>query len=272
MTDVQRILKVAESAALSSAEILVRHFGTAEVHQKSTQNLVTQADYESETRVSEIIAQHFPDHRIMREEGESTGDASAEHLWVVDPLDATNNYAHGIPHYCVSIAYAYRGEVQVGVVLDPSRNELFSAVKGEGAYLNGKRIRVSQPDGLTDCLIATGFFYERGEVVQLTLDSIARLFQRNIRGIRRMGAAALDLTWVACGRMQGFFEYRLAPWDFAAGWLIVNEAGGRCCDETGSALSLRSNGIITASATVFDALTEVVALPHTSESRRDGKG
>jgi myo-inositol-1(or 4)-monophosphatase len=261
MFDAESVLKVAESAARSAGEILVRHFGSAEVHQKSTQNLVTQADYESETRISEIIEQHFPHHRIMREEGESTGDAGDEHLWVVDPLDATNNYAHGIPHYCVSIAYAYRGEVQVGVVLDPSRGELFSAVKGRGAFLNGNKIRVSRPSGLTDCLIATGFFYERGEVVQLTLDSIGRLFQRNIRGIRRMGAAALDLTWVACGRMQGFFEYRLAPWDFAAGWLIVFEAGGRCSDETGSNLSLRSNGIITASATVFDELKDVVARP-----------
>jgi myo-inositol-1(or 4)-monophosphatase len=259
MLDVESVLKVAESAARSSGEILIRHFGTAEVHQKSTHNLVTQADYESETRISEMIEERFADHRIMREEGESTGDADAEHLWVVDPLDATNNYAHGIPHYCVSVGYAYRGEMQVGVVLDPSRMELFSAVKGQGAFLNGNRIRVSEPAGLTDCLIATGFYYERGEVVQLTLDSMGRLFQKNIRGIRRMGAAALDLTWVACGRMQGFFEYRLAPWDFAAGWLIVKEAGGCCSDETGSTLSLRSSGIITASATVFDALKDVVA-------------
>ena len=261
MNDLDSILNVAESAARTSGEILLAHFGTAEVHQKTTQNLVTQADYESETRISELIQQHFPQHRIMREEGESTGDADAEHLWVVDPLDATNNYAHRIPHFCVSIAYAFRGEVQVGVVLDPSRGELFTAVKGQGAFLNGARIQASQPGDLTDCLIATGFFYERGEVVQLTLDSIGRLFRQNIRGIRRMGAAALDLTWVACGRMQGFFEYRLAPWDFAAGWLIVNEAGGRCCDETGAQLSLKSDGIITASPTVFDALKDVVALP-----------
>lgn len=259
--DVDNLLRVAEMAAQSSGDILVRHFGSAEVHQKeSTQNLVTQADYESETKIAEIIQQHFPDHRILREEGQSTGDADAEHLWVIDPLDATNNYAHGIPHYCVSIGYAYRGEMQVAVVWDPSRKECFTAARGHGAYLNGNRICVSQPSGLTDCLIATGFFYERGDVVQLTLDSIGRLFGNNIRGIRRMGAAALDLTWVACGRMQGFYEYRLAPWDFAAGWLIVSEAGGRCSDETGSPLSLRSKGIITASATVFDALKDVVAL------------
>ncbi len=190
--------------------------------------------------ISRIIAEHFPGHVVLGEEMTADGGIDAEHLWIIDPLDGTSNYAHGIPHFCISIGYARQGQRRVGVVYDPVRDEMFTALAGGGSQLNGAPIRVSQPHDLTQCLIATGFFYERGDVMERTLDSLRELFHCNIRCMRRMGAAALDLSWIACGRMQGFFEYHLAPWDYAAGSLIVEEAGGTCSDRAGAPLTLGS--------------------------------
>ena len=257
------ILEVAEQAARAAAQVLLKYFGNAAIHEKeSTQNLVTQADFESEKLIAQMVQQAFPGHVMMQEETEFKGDILAEHLWIVDPLDATNNYAHGIPHFCVSIAYACRGEVQVGVVYDPMRDELFSAVQGAGAKLNGVAIAVSRPDRLQHCIISTGFYYERDLTMERTLDAIRSLFQANIRGIRRMGAAAIDLAWVACGRFQGFFEYKLAPWDYAAGALLVHEAGGVCRDRTGEPLQLSSGSMIASCATIHSEFTRIVVWPH----------
>lgn len=257
------ILDFAKRTATDAGRVLMKRFGTAQIEEKeSTQNLVTQADHESEQLIADCIAAQFsnPTHEIMGEETEFHGSIVAEHLWVVDPLDATNNYAHGIPHFCVSIAYARRGQVLVGAVLDPVRQEMFTAIRGAGAWLNDRPIRVSQPSGLTRSIIATGFYYDRGLTMQQTLNSIEQLFAANIRGLRRMGAAALDLTWTACGRFQGYFEYQLAPWDYAAGALILEEAGGVCRDRHGQPWDLESCSMIAACDTVADALTAIVAL------------
>ena len=253
-----RIRSVAVKAAREAAGILNQRFGSAKVHMKSTQNLVTQADIESEEAITAIILQEFPDHRVLREEGDSTGQPNDENLWVIDPLDATNNYAHGIPHFAVSIAYAKRGEVQVGVVLDPVRDELFSAVACNGARLNERPIHASTRTGLEQSIVATGFYYDRGEMMERTLESVRRLFEKNIRGLRRMGSAALDLSWVACGRFEGFFEYELAPWDYAAGSLLVREAGGICLDRLGSPLRLNAGSVVAACPTVMEPLLEEV--------------
>lgn len=258
MQDLESITRTAHDAANAAGEVLLKYFGDVAIHEKSTQNLVTQADFDSEALIFDMIRKRHSGHAVMREEGESTGTHESEHLWVVDPLDATNNYAHGLPHFCISIAYAYQGKVQVGVVLDPIRKECFAAVRGQGAWLNESPIRVSNAEALTQSLIATGFYYERGEVMLKTLDAIRDLFLENVRGVRRMGAAALDLTWVACGRMEGYFEYRLAPWDFAAGWLIVEEAGGVCLDSAGGPLSLASKGAIAACPGIAKSLCDVV--------------
>ena len=258
MSDYDKVFETGTAAALAGGDVLLKYFGDVSIHEKSTQNLVTQADFDSEALVVKMLSQRHPDHQVMREEGESTGSSSSEHLWIIDPLDGTNNYAHGIPQFCISIAYAYRGRVQVGVVFDPIRNEMFSAIRGQGALLNGQKISVTQTEQLTQSLVATGFFYERGEVMLKTLDAIRDLFLVNVRGVRRMGAAALDLTWVACGRMQGYFEYRLAPWDFAAGWLIVEEAGGVCRNSAGDELALDSKGVIATCPGITEELTEVV--------------
>ena len=206
-------LELATRAAKTAGQRLTELLGKAKVEQKgSTQNLVTQADLEAEEIITSMILDAFPDHKFLREEGESTGGADSDHLWVIDPLDATNNYAHGIPHYAVSVAYYQKGAPIAGVILDPTRDELFSAARGGGAFLNGEPIRVSKHAELSDCIIGTGFYYDRGALMERTLKGVHDLFKRNIRGIRRFGSAAVDLCWVACGRFDGFFEYRLSPW------------------------------------------------------------
>lgn len=254
----EAVVEFAVQTARDAAQVLMKYFGSATIHEKSTQNLVTQADFESEKLVAEAIRRRFPTHGMLGEEGEKSAELDGEHVWVVDPLDGTNNYAHGIPQFCVSIAYAERGVAQVGVVYDPLRDELFVARRGGGATLNGQPIRVSETTELARGIFATGFFYDRGEAMERTLASIGALFRRNIRGIRRMGAAALDLSWVGCGRFQGFFEYKLAPWDFAAAALVVEEAGGICCNRRGEPLRLTDDSCIVACPGVLDALRDTV--------------
>lgn len=255
----QDLLSIAVDAAHQAGQRLMHLYGRAETrHKDSSRNLVTQADLESESLICDKIASKYPDHAFLGEEAHAEGQAQDEHLWIIDPLDATNNYAHGIPHFCVSVAYAHRGEIRLGVVHDPVRQETFTALKGEGARLNGLPIRVTQAENLSDCIIATGFYYDRGVMMERTLASIGALFRSNIRGIRRMGSAALDLAWVAAGRFDAYFEYRLEPWDYAAGQLLVTEAGGRCVDRAGLPLKMESRSILAAAPGVWsDVLDQV---------------
>lgn len=252
------VLHVARRAAVAGGDILLRSFGDVAIRQKQSHNLVTQADLDSEACISEMIGQAFPEHGILREESASTGTLADPHIWIVDPLDGTNNYAHGIPHYSVSIGYARHGQVLVGVVYDPTRGEMYAAIRGTGAWLNDRPIRVSTRPTIRDSIVTTGFYYDRGNMMERTLEAVKRLFTNQVRGIRRTGGAALDLCWVAGGRFDGFFEYQLAPWDYAAGQLIVAEAGGRCADRDGVPLQLDSGSIIAANGHVFDELTSLV--------------
>lgn len=256
----ETILELAKTASLAAAEVLLRYLGAARVSHKEgqTQNLVTQADVEAEAAILAVIRATFPAHDVLLEEGQSTGSATSEHLWIVDPLDGTTNYAHGIPQFCSALAYATRGQVQVGVVYDPMRNELFHATRGGGAYLNGTRIHVSQRSALTEAIVATGFYYDRGAMMQRTLAAIQGLFEQNILGIRRFGGAAIDQCWVACGRFDGFFEYQLSPWDYAAGALIVEEAGGRTSDRSGNPLQIDSGHVLVSNHHLFDGIFQVV--------------
>ena len=241
----QQQLTLARQAAQEAGQRLLELLGKATVHHKGvSHNLVTQADLESEEIIFGRLHDAFPDHRFLREEGESTGTAEDDHLWVIDPLDATNNYAHGIPHFSISIAYAEKGVVKLGVVYDPCRNEFFTALRGQGAFRNDQPIRVSERESLSQSMVGTGFYYDRGRTMTQTLSAIGHLFSLHIHGIRRMGSAAIDLSWVACGRFDAFFEYILAPWDYAAGSLLIHEAGGQCTDRTGAPLTLRSESII----------------------------
>lgn len=253
------ILETAKEAARLAGDCLMKMRGKAAIsHKGMTQNLVTEADLAAEKLITDLIHSRFPDHKLLLEEGQSTGGAEAEHLWIVDPLDATNNFAHNIPHFSVSIAYARAGEVQVGVITDPTRDELFHAVKGRGAFLSDQPVHVTAADRLEECIVGTGFYYDRGAMMKRTLDSIHTLFSRNVRGIRRMGSAAIDIAWVACGRFDGFFEYRLEPWDYSAGMLLVSEAGGRCTDRSGAPLRIDSKSVIVSNGKVHDLIEDAV--------------
>ncbi len=254
----QEILQCAVDAAKAAGEIMVRDFRTVTATEKSRNNLVTETDLKCESEIVSMIRSRYPSHMILAEERHEDTDVLADRLWIIDPLDGTNNYAHGIPHFCVSIAYAERGEVIAGVVLDPMRNELFTATRGGGAFLNGERMSVSGTERVSASIITTGFYYDRGAMMERTLDTIHSLFGANIRGVRRLGSAALDLCWVACGRFDGYFEYRLSPWDFAAGMLLVREAGGRCSDREGMELRLTSKSVVASNGRIHDEFLRIV--------------
>lgn len=224
----KELLEVALQAAHRGGKILKAHLH--EVHArrieaKSEFDFVTNVDHESEAAVVAHLQQHFPDHKILAEEGGASGAASSEVEWIIDPLDGTANYIHGVPNFAVSIAARRRSELLVGVVFDPLRDELFTARKGEGAFLNGKRIHVTTTAHLHDCLIATGFPFRAKELAASYLRMFEAFFGQ-VRDLRRLGTASLDLAYVAAGRFSGYWEYRLNPWDFAAGVLLVQEAGG----------------------------------------------
>jgi len=251
-------LEVACDAAREAGRLVKKMQATMSVSEKSKNNLVTTADLAAEDAIISMIGSHFPAHSFCAEERHESTPRDADNLWVIDPLDGTNNYAHGIPHFCISIAYAQRGEVRAGVVFDPMRDECYTAVKGEGAFLNGKRIAISSCDRLDQAVIATGFAYDRGFTMEKTLEAVHGLFKSNIRGIRRMGSAALDMCWVASGRFDGYFEYLLSTWDYAAGMLIVAEAGGQCSDRAGNPLALSAASIATSNGKIHKEFLDVV--------------
>ena len=254
-------LGLALEAARQAGACILKHYEAPEIRQKASHNLVTEADLEAEEIITGLIHDKFPDHALLAEEGQFDTSLASEHLWLIDPLDGTNNYAHHFSHFCVSIAYANKGEPKIGVVYDPVRDEMFSACRGAGAELNGKPIFTSSAQILQEALVGTGFYYERGFVVDLTLKKIRELFNINIHGIRRTGAAALDLCWVAAGRLDAFFEYVLSPWDFAAASLIIQEAGGRVTDRCGRDLRLDSKGIVASNKFLLESLLAVVHWP-----------
>ncbi len=221
-----RILQTAIRAAREAGGIQKRHLGkTHRIRFKGTINLVTEVDRACEERILRIISREFPDHDILTEETGAHSKGS-EYKWIVDPLDGTTNYAHGYPAFCVSIGIAYKGKLMVGVVYDPTRDELFWGVRGKGARLNGKRIRVSKTARLQRALLATGFAYTVQKKSDNNLNHFG-YFIRNAQAVRRDGAAAIDICYVACGRFDGFWEMELWPWDTAAGVVILREAGGR---------------------------------------------
>ena len=195
-----------------------------EMHYKAPFELVTEADAAVEKYLLEKIQAEFPDHSINAEEsGEQ--DRDSEHKWYIDPIDGTLNYAHGLPIYCVSVAYAYKGELQIGVICNPAMGETYWAAKGQGAYLNGEPIHVSEVDLFRDSLLITGFRQYLIGTPRSNVNNFVRL-SGEVQTIRRLGSAALDLAYVACGRAESFWEIELNPWDVAAGILIVREAGG----------------------------------------------
>lgn len=255
-------LHVAEEAARAAGEILLRHRRQGVVlRSKDVANLVTDADLEAERAIVAVIRRAFPNHAILAEEAHQ-GDVTAEHLWVVDPLDATHNFAHGLPHFAVSIAYYRAGRAVVGVVYNPCNDDWYRATRGGGAFHNGAPVRVSQHSRLDETMLACGFPYDRGALMEATLAAMGDLIRAEIHGIRRMGCASLDLCWVGLGWFAGFFEYRLAPWDFAAGRIFIEEAGGRVTNGLGQPLGLESASVLASNGALHDALLEIVQRHH----------
>jgi myo-inositol-1(or 4)-monophosphatase len=222
---------------------------------KRQNDFVTEVDHAAEAAVIEILRKAYPDHAILAEETGAVG--ASDYTWIIDPLDGTTNFIHGFPQYAVSIALRHRGMITQGVVYDPGRNELFTASKGRGAFLNDRRIRVSKRTQLREALIGTGFPFK--ELAHL--DEFLRIFKavtETASGVRRAGAAALDLAYVAAGRLDGFWETGLAPWDTAAGSLLIFEAGGLVSDYRGEAHYLDSGEVVCGSPKVFAQLLQVV--------------
>lgn len=239
-----------KKALLCSGRILTAKFGKVSWRQKRPADLVTDADLASQNAILGLIRRYFPNDDFRAEE-DAVRDSGAEMTWVIDPLDGTTNYAHGYPASTVSIGVLRRGVPVLGGVYDPSRKELFLAERGHGATLNGRKLRVSATRGVKDSLLITGFpIYGRSESLDKHLARF-KAFLQACHGVRRSGSAALDLAWVAAGRADGFWESNLSPWDVAAGWLLVAEAGGRVTDFAGrpwrwhgalGAQTLASNG------------------------------
>jgi myo-inositol-1(or 4)-monophosphatase len=225
-----------------------------EITYKRPSDLVTEADRRSEALIVERLRSRFPRHGIVSEEGGGQ-KTNSDYCWYVDPLDGTTNYAHGFPIFCVTLGLAYRDEVVAGVVYDPTREELFTAERGSGAYLNQQRIRVSKHAQLSECLVATGFppFARNHE---LNIEFYFR-FTKLTHGVRRAGSAALDLCSVAAGRFDGFWELKLNPWDKAAGSLLVTEAGGRVTDLAGGSFKLLGDAIFASNGLVHDEMRSV---------------
>lgn len=256
--DLGHALRVAIRAADEAGRIQRTHLGGAlEIDTKSSEtDLVTQVDRACEVRIREVIAAAFPDHVVLGEEQGQEGDAACR--WIVDPLDGTLNYAHGFPFFCVSVALEVEGRVEVGVVLDPVRDELFQAVRGRGATVNGRPLSVTTEPTLLNAMLATGFAY-----VKDTQDQNLQVFNRvipEVRAVRRPGAAALDLCYVAAGRLDGFWELKLNAWDVAAGVLFIREAGGTVTGPDGAPYQLGAEALVASNGHLHGRLLALLDL------------
>jgi len=256
------MINVAIKAARAAGAIINRaalDIESVRISQKQVNDYVTEVDQASEQAVIETLLSAYPGHGILAEEsGREYGAKDSEFVWIIDPLDGTTNFIHGFPVYCVSIALAVQGKVEQAVIYDPTRNDLFTATKGRGAYLNDRRLRVSKRTRLQESLISTGFPFRPGDDLQRYLLIMADIMPRTA-GLRRPGAAALDLAYVAAGFTEGFFETGLQPWDVAAGSLLVTEAGGLVGNFTGEANFLDQKECIAASPRIYGQLVPILS-------------
>jgi len=261
------MLNIAVRAARSAGNIIARASGQLDMvqtTQKGTNDFVTNVDKEAEQAIVQILRKSYPDHDIVAEEGGEYGSNNSDYQWVIDPLDGTANFIKGIPHYAVSIALRYRGKLDQAVIFDPLRGEVFTASRGGGAQLNGRRIRVSNANDLGGTILATGFPFKHKH----HLDAYTECFKSMLitaADMRRTGSAALDLAYVAAGRVDGFWEIGLKPWDFAAGELILREAGGLVSDFVGGNNHLKSGNIVAANPKVLAAMLKTMR-PHLTDS------
>ena len=254
-------LATAIESVIRAGDVQLSRFGTdLRVDKKGAIDLVTEIDLQIEREFRAMIAERFPDHVVLGEEFGSSGDrdATPRFCWVFDPVDGTTNYAHGLPIFCSSLALEIDGDIVVGAVYDPTRRELFTAERGQGAWLNGVPLRVSATDELIDSLLVTGFHYgihrDPEELVSLFREFITRC-----RAVRRLGSAALDLCYVAAGRFDGYWESKIQPWDVAGGGLIVAEAGGRVTTVGGDPFRSRAGSVLASNGLIHDRMLDVIA-------------
>jgi myo-inositol-1(or 4)-monophosphatase len=257
------MLNTAIKAARKAATIINRasfDLDRLTVTEKKHNDFVTEVDQAAERAIIEILLGAYPGHAILAEESGASTNLSDENenVWIIDPLDGTTNFIHGFPQYCVSIALQQRGQITQAVVFDPNRNDLFTATKGGGAYLNDKRLRVTKRDKIADALIGTGFPFRDLAALEEYLEMF-KVMTNNCEGLRRPGAAALDLAYVAAGRLDGFFEKGLQPWDMAAGSLLITESGGLVGTFAGESDYLYKNNVIAGTPKVFAQMVGLLA-------------
>jgi myo-inositol-1(or 4)-monophosphatase len=258
------MLNTAIKAARKAGAVIqrgARDLDRLTVTSKGPKDFVSEVDRGAEAAIVETLLEAYPDHGILAEEGTVNSKVkSPDNIWIIDPLDGTTNFLHGLPQYCVSIALQHKGIVTQGVVYDPNRNDLFTATRGAGAYLNDRRLRVSRRTRMDESLVATGFPFRDGSMVEAYLDMMRDMIHKTA-GIRRAGAAALDLAHVAAGWYEGFWEVGLNPWDMAAGSLLVTEAGGLVTDLLGEDQYLQNGSILAAAPKVLPQMLQTLS-PH----------
>jgi len=260
-------LRAAVEAGLKAGGMLQNHFEhPRKIIYKGAVNLVTDHDERSQKIIFESLSSLYPGHDFLSEEDLSR-ERGSDFRWIIDPIDGTTNYAHKLPFFCVSIALEWRGDVVLGIVFDPIREELFSAVAGQGAMCNKRKIHVSGVDDLDKSLLATGFPYDLRESEQNNLDHFAN-FALRAQAVRRCGSAALDLCYLACGRFDGFWEMKLSPWDMAAGVLIVKEAGGRVSDFKGDRFDLFGSELLATNNLIHSQMIAVLRRAETLKTRQ----
>ena len=251
--------QTAIAAAYKAAEILRSRFGNiSRVHKKDAVEIVTEADTEAELEIISAIRSRFPGHSILSEEAglKETGD---DFRWVIDPLDGTVNFAHQVPIFCISIALTYRNEILLGVVLNPVDGQLYTALQGQGTELNGRPIRVSTPAAVSDSLLVTGFPYHIDDFFEQLMTRFGNCLKAS-QAVRRLGSAALDICYVACGRFEGFWEQDLKPWDTAAGYLIASEAGAKVTTFSNQPYRLGDQEILVTNGHIHDEMIGLLKL------------
>jgi len=263
------MVNMALRAGRRAGRIIVRamdRVDTLNIVEKQRNDFVSEVDRDAEAAIIDVLHTAYPDHGILGEE-HGASHAGDDYTWIIDPLDGTTNFLHGIPHFAVSIGLKYKTRLEHAVIIDPVRNEEFSASRGAGAQVNGRRLRVSQRHRLEDALLATGIPFKDVETHLEPYMAMLQSFTRQCRGIRRAGSAALDLAYVAAGRADGFWELGLKPWDMAAGVLLIQEAGGLVSDFFGEERYLDNGNIVAANPKIFKAMLQVIR-PHATPAMR----
>ena len=257
--DLKKICKATVEAAHDGGAVLMKHFRKKlRISEKPGAGLVTNADIESQEKIVKLLKRKFPDYGFLTEEADPVLSENPGR-WIIDPLDGTTNYVHGYPMFCVSIAAEWEGKVSVGVIYHPVLNETYIAIRKQGAFLNKKKIHVSQTKRLDSALLTTGFTYRKEEYFQTEIAAFTNMSKIS-RAIRRPGSAALDLAYTACGVFDGFWEQKLSPWDVAAGYLLVTEAGGKVTDLKGNPFKVESSQILASNSKLHTSLLREISI------------